>query len=76
MTKNKIQRHQSLKRQVGGRHYKHLAIQPLEYGILNNLGSAEMLVLKYITRHRVKGGKLDLQKAIHCLEILIELLYE
>lgn len=65
----------ALHRQVGGNHYKNLAIQPLEYGVLNGLGCAEMLVLKYITRHKTKGKAQDLRKAIHVLEILLDLEY-
>ncbi len=65
----------ALDRHVGGSHYKNLPIQPLEYAILNRLGQAEMLVLKYITRHHRKDGAEALRKAIHVLEIQLELEY-
>jgi hypothetical protein len=32
-------------------------------------------VIKYLTRHRTKNGAEDIQKAIHFLELLIELEY-
>lgn len=60
-------------KQHGGDHYKHLAIQPAEYAIKNNLGWAEGNAIKYVTRWKDKGGIEDLQKAIHCLEMLISI---
>ena len=62
--------------QIGGNHYKSLAIQPVEYAYYNKMGAIEGEVLKYITRHRWKGGAEDLRKAIHSLEMLIEMEYE
>lgn len=63
----------ALKKQVGGEHYKHHAIQPAEYSYANKLGWHEGEVVKYVTRWRKKGGIPDLEKAIHVLELLIEL---
>jgi hypothetical protein len=60
-----------LTRQVGGDHYKTASIQPVEYIRANNLNFFEGNAVKYITRHRVKGGKADLEKAIHYLEMEI-----
>ena len=65
----------ALDNQVGGDHYKHLAIQPIEYAHANGMGAIEAAVLKYITRHRWKGGRSDIEKAIHELEMLMELEY-
>lgn len=62
-------------RQVGGSHYSGYAIQPFEYTYKNKLGWAEGEALKYLTRHRDKGGKQDLKKAIHILEMLMEAEY-
>jgi hypothetical protein len=61
-------------RQVGGDHYKRLAIQPLEYCMKNGLGICEHAIIKYISRWKVKheNGIDDLLKAQHYLEILIE----
>ncbi|MDE3021861.1 MAG: DUF3310 domain-containing protein [Pseudomonadota bacterium] len=60
--------------QVGGNHYKSLAIQPIEYAVANGLDFFQKDILKYITR--IKGDKEkrleDLQKAKHYLEMYIE----
>lgn len=58
--------------QVGGNHYKDMAIEPWEYAEANNLSFLEGTVVKYVSRHKSKGGVEDLKKAIHCLELLIE----
>lgn len=61
--------------QIGGNHYKDLKIQPIEYIHANGLNFLEGNVVKYITRHRKKNGKQDLEKAKHCIDLLIELEY-
>jgi hypothetical protein len=61
--------------QVGGSHYKDLAIQPIEYIHANKLGFAEGNVVKYITRHRQKHGADDIRKVIHYCQLLLELEY-
>jgi len=58
--------------QIGGDHYKKLAIQPWDYVHANHLGYFEGCIIKYITRWRVKGGVEDLKKARHFLDKLIE----
>ena len=63
----------SLNIQVAGNHYKDLPIQPVEYIHANALGYFEGNVIKYITRWRKKNGLIDLQKAKHYIELLIEL---
>ena len=63
-------------RQVNGDHYKNLAIQPGEYIYKNGLGWHEGNAIKYITRHKIKGGKIDIEKAIHYLQLLLEIEYE
>jgi hypothetical protein len=64
-----------LNKQVGGDHYKRLKIQPVEYTEKNGLTFAEGNVIKYVTRHRFKNGKEDIEKAIHMLELIKELHY-
>ena len=59
--------------QVGGGHYKSMAIQPIEYITKNNLPYCEANVIKYISRWRDKGGKKDLEKAKHYIDLLIQL---
>jgi hypothetical protein len=62
-------------KQVGGEHYKGLAIEPVEYCQRNKMGYCESNAVKYVTRHRLKGGAEDLRKAIHYLELLLKLEY-
>ena len=63
----------ALSKQEGGNHYKGYSIQPIEYIHANNIPFAEGSVIKYVTRWRDKNGVADLKKAIHFLELLIEL---
>ena len=63
----------ALNKQVGGSHYRDKGIQPIIYIHANNLGFCEGNVVKYVTRWREKNGVADLKKAIHYLELLIEL---
>lgn len=62
-------------RQVNGDHYKSMAIQPSEFIYRNNLDWYEGNAVKYICRHRRKGGQVDVEKAIHYLELLLEAEY-
>jgi len=63
----------SLDKQIGGRHYADLPIQPMTYIVKNGIGYAEGCVIKYVSRWQHKGGVEDLKKARHILELLIEL---
>tara|TARA_R110000772_G_scaffold199261_1_gene309875 strand:+ start:173 stop:388 length:216 start_codon:yes stop_codon:yes gene_type:complete len=65
----------ALNEQEGGSHYKDFVIQPVEYIYANGLSYLEGNVVKYVTRHRKKGGVDDIRKAIHYLELIIELEY-
>lgn len=65
----------ALEKQVSGSHYK-MTIQPIEFIHKNNLGYIEGNVIKYVSRHRAKNGKADILKAIHYLELLLELEYD
>ena len=51
--------------QQAGDHYKKKGIQPIEYGLTNNLSFPQVNVVKYITRHEDKNGLDDLAKSIH-----------
>ena len=62
----------ALDTQIGGDHYKHLAIQPMEYSMKNGLDACQHTAIKYLTRFREKGGIADLEKAKHCIDMLIE----
>ena len=63
-------------KQVGGSHYKDMPIQPVEFAQVNNLNFIEGCVIKYVSRHRSKNGAEDIEKAIHFLNLLLELEYE
>lgn len=58
--------------QVGGDHYKDMAIQPFEYIHANRIAFAEGCIIKYVSRWRHKAGIQDLKKARHFLDLLIE----
>jgi hypothetical protein len=58
--------------EVGGDHYKKMKIQPFQYAMANNFNAGQTLALRYISRYKFKNGKEDLQKAIHCIQLLIE----
>ena len=62
-----------LQRQVGGSHYTDMKIQPFEFSMANGLNACQHTAIKYITR--TKGDRIeDLNKAIHTLEIYIEMI--
>ena len=62
-------------KQVGGRHYKDMAIQPSEFIVKNKLDWYQGNVIKYVVRHDQKNGRQDLEKAIHYLQLMIEYYY-
>jgi len=62
----------AIKKQVGGSHYNRYSIQPVDFILANKLDWCEANAIKYITRHKDKGGVEDIRKAIHYLEILLE----
>ena len=59
-------------KQIGGKHYQNFSIQPSKFVIENKLLFPEGCAIKYICRHQNKGGKEDLLKAIHFIEMIIE----
>ena len=59
-------------KQIGGTHYKKMKIQPSKFVIENKLSFPEGSVIKYIWRHPHKGGKEDLEKAKHFIDMIIE----
>ena len=63
-------------KQHGGNHYSNFKIQPSEFININNLPFAEGNAIKYICRHKYKGKKEDLKKAIHYIEMIMERDYE
>ena len=61
--------------QIGGDHYRNLAIQPVEFITANNLTFLEGCVVKRVCRHRAKNGAEDIRKAIHELQLILRLQY-
>ena len=59
-------------KQIGGTHYIKMKIQPSKFVIENKLLFPEGNVIKYICRHKYKGGKEDLLKAKHFIDMIIE----
>lgn len=59
-------------KQIGGNHYKIMAIQPWEIIERNNLDYWEGNIIKYVLRKKYNRIE-DLEKAIHYLEKLIEI---
>ena len=75
MTNEKIFKkatYDSLDKQVGGKHYRNMKIQPAEFINENKLLFAEGNAIKYICRHSIKGKEEDVRKAIHYLEMILE----
>ena len=64
-------------KQVGGNHYAEMVIQPAEFCEANKLSFCESMAIKYLCRWRKKNdgknGIEDLQKAQHCIQLLIEM---
>ena len=67
-----IQQVSATNTQIGGNHYTKLAIQPMRYSMENGLDALQHTVIKYVTRFRDKAGIEDLEKAKHCIDMLIE----
>ncbi len=62
-------------KQIGGDHYRHFKIMPIEYIAKNKLDFCEGNIVKYISRHRLKNGAEDIKKVIHYAELILELEY-
>lgn len=65
----------ALDKQVGGGHYKDMAIQPLEFTHKNNLNFCQGNIVKYASRYKSKNGIEDLKKVKHYAELLAKLEY-
>lgn len=58
-----------LKREIGGDHYKSL-YQPIELMERVKMYACCSYIFKYVFRHKDKGKKQDLEKALHCCELM------
>jgi hypothetical protein len=65
----------ALQTQVGGDHYRSMKIQPAEYNHANGIGHLAGDAIAYISRYKSKNGRQDLEKAIHSLQLLIQMEY-
>ena len=62
-------------KQIGGNHYKDFVIMPIEYITKNKLDFCEGNIVKYISRHRLKGKAEDIEKVIHYAQLILKLEY-
>ena len=53
------------------KHYD-MKIPPVEFIVENEIPFLEANVIKYVCRHRLKGGKQDILKAIEYLQFIIK----
>ena len=51
--------------QVAGDHYKKMKVQPQHFAMVNGWDSGAFSILKYVSRHRSKRGREDLEKGLH-----------
>lgn len=67
----------ALDKQIGGDHYRDGGIQPVQFIEANEIAFLEGCCIKRLTRHNREGGKgrQDIEKAIHELQLLLELRY-
>jgi len=65
----------ALTSQVGGSYYKDMKIQPIEFIHANKLDFLQGNVIKYVCRHKNKNGKQDIEKAMHYLQLILDLEY-
>lgn len=65
----------ALDTQVAGSHYKDMVIQPVEFITRNKIGFLPGCVIKRVCRYKDKNGAEDLRKAIHELQLMLELEY-
>lgn len=80
VNKMPIKEKNPLKQQVGGNHYIDAnLIGPMEFCELHKCTAMQSAAIKYAFRHGKKGGreggKRDLLKAKHCIDMLLETYY-
>jgi hypothetical protein len=67
---------EALERQIGGNHYREMAIQPAEFIHKNGIGFLLGNAIKYACRYgknaSVPNGLEDLEKSRHYLDLMIE----
>ena len=65
----------ALDQQVGGSHYKsgRGGVQPVEFSERNRLPFCMANAIKYLYRYKLKGGTIDLEKAVHYCELAMSM---
>lgn len=63
----------ALKTQIGGSHYKDLAMQPIELITSLKCSFIQGCIIKYISRYKHKNGAQDIKKCIHYAQLALEL---
>jgi hypothetical protein len=61
--------------QIGGTHYKVFEVEPVDFITKNQLDWLSGHIVKYVCRHKLKGGAVDIKKAIHYAQMLLEDVY-
>lgn len=59
--------------QIGGSHYKGMAMQPVELFAKTRCTAFQANIWKYIARYKYKNGAEDIKKCMHYAELAIEL---
>ena len=60
--------------QIGGDHYKGFVYEPFEIAHANHYDGECLSILKYVMRHEMKAGAVDLRKAMHIVDIRADLI--
>lgn len=61
--------------QMGGSHYQKHKIQPIELILDHGMSFPEGCIVKYVCRHKEKGGAEDIKKLIHNAAFILESYY-
>lgn len=61
--------------QHGGTHYKDLVIEPAEYCHRNKIVFCAAEAIKYLTRYPFKNGAVDVKKALHFCQMILDFDY-
>lgn len=65
---------ESLKKQIGGNHYKNFKIQPVEFIVNCGMNFLQGCIVKRLCRYDMEGGKgiEDLRKILHETDLMID----
>lgn len=60
-------------KQIGGTHYQHIKMQPVDWLTRNAIPFSEGCIIKYALRHAHKNGAEDVRKGIHFIDLRLEM---